>query len=85
MHRMKEIMIANLFTVLFLISEGVMTSELDYLRMLDDSISYRIEFMPYKDASSQENDSIFTVVSADNEKYQCVLPSIAENVRCFTF
>lgn len=70
----------------------IFASELDFLKILDDLISYRIVFKNYKDYEKlarpneqgewivNKDENWVKIKSADSEEYNCLLPVILSNV-----
>jgi hypothetical protein len=76
-------MYCSYYPSLLILISFVVSIALD-LKSLDDSIAYSIT---YKSAADElevlhENaNNIMSIVSADNEKYECVLPIIESQVK----
>ena len=80
-------------TIFFLFEPfGLGTQDLGYLpALLDDSVSYRIifkhgnEFNVKENSGEEASKNLVKMMSADNEEYQCVLPTVASNVKLTGF
>ena len=76
-----------------LILLSISTSELDFLRVLDDLISYRIVFKNYEEYEKlatpneqgqwtvKQDENWVKMKSADDEEYTCLLPVIQSNTK----
>lgn len=70
----------------FLLICVVKSSDLNYLRLLDDLISYRISFKSSDEELKYKTDDSknwISMMSADDEEYRCLLPTVETIVNIF--
>src|SRR5688500_12872158 len=58
-------------------------NDLDYFRLLDDRLMYRIEYKSADDFPHELEDAkerLVQITSSDQEQYQCIIPAVSSYV-----